>query len=80
MEKPAGNKLTKEDLEVQNRTDALQKEMHHLIDMIKKSSTMVELDYQDMANVFILKKLAELDLKVEKLIKDNAFPLPHSTP
>lgn len=53
-----------------DRMEEIQKSMHeHIEDMFKKSETKEGLLYQDAANVYLLIKLAELELKTEGKIE-----------
>lgn len=54
---------------VVERTEILQKEMHDFIEMTMKRAkeTNRRVDYQALQDVFMLTKLAEIQLKLEKL-------------
>lgn len=41
-------------------TEALQKEMHQMIEQIKKTDRGKKLEYQDLATIFFLMKITEL--------------------
>lgn len=56
----------KEDL-IQKRAEKLQEECHTTVEFIKENNSII--GYQDATNVWMFRKLAELELEVETLKK-----------
>lgn len=52
---------------ISDTADLIQTEMHKSIDFIRENNSNSELSYQDMANVFLIRKIAELTEKNKEL-------------
>lgn len=56
------------DREIQDRADLLQKEMHEMINLMRSSFPgNTGPKYDDLLTIYMLSKLAQLELKIEKL-------------
>jgi len=49
-----------------NETEKIQKELHSMIDEIKKTERGKNIPYQDLVTVFFSMKLAELEAKIKE--------------
>ena len=59
--------MNKQEELIQKRAEKLQEECHAIVEVIKENNSMI--GYQDATNVWMFRKLAELELKNEELEK-----------
>jgi hypothetical protein len=62
--------MTEHQIKVENKTEEIQKNLHQLIDDAKERAGGDRIDYQDYVTVFLINKIAELEIKLELL--DNS--------
>lgn len=48
---------------IQKETEAIQKDMHNHISKIKEIYTESAVSYQDLVNVYLIRKIAEISIK-----------------
>lgn len=55
---------------IEQKTDEIQKEIHaYIIEFMAKNPDSLS-SYQDLTNVLLMRKIAEMEVKFDELIKD----------
>lgn len=55
---------------IQQKTDEIQKEIHSYITEFMAKNPDSLFNYQDMTNVLLMRKIAEMEVKFDELIKN----------
>lgn len=61
--------MKKQEELIQKRAEKLQEECHTIVEFVKENNSMM--GYQDATNVWMFRKLAELELQIDELKKNQ---------
>lgn len=65
--------MDKIEIKIQQKSDEIKKEIHDYIIEFTANNPDSKSSYQDLMNVLLMRKIAEMEVKFDELIKDIAI-------